>query len=172
MTQLVSRIMPSPIGPLRLVARTDALVAIDFPDHGSALEARPIRTVHAVLDQARRELEAYFAGTLTAFTVALAADGTPFQHKVWDALATIPYASTWSYGQLAKAIGRPSAARAVGAANGRNPLPIIVPCHRVIGSSGALVGFGGGLPTKQWLLAHESKRAPSIGRQAALSFGG
>ena len=156
---LVSRVMPSPIGPLRLVANANALVAIDFPDHEGGLEARPIRAPHAVLDQARAELEAYFAGARTSFTVPLAAGGTPFQREVWDALLTIPYAETWSYGQLARAIGRPAAARAVGAANGRNPLPIIVPCHRVIGASGALVGFGGGLPTKQWLLAHETRQA-------------
>jgi methylated-DNA-[protein]-cysteine S-methyltransferase len=164
MTDLVSRLMPSPIGPLRLVASTDALVAIDFPNHEGGVAARPIRTPHDVLDQTRRELEEYFANKRTTFTVPLAADGTPFQHKVWDALCTIPYGETWSYGQLAKAIRRPSAARAVGAANGRNPLPIIVPCHRVIGSSGTLVGFGGGLPTKKWLLAHEQGQ-----RQLALA---
>jgi len=152
---LVSRMMPSPIGPLRLVARTDALVAIDFPDHDGGLEARPIRAPHTILDRARKELDEYFAGKRTEFSVPLSADGTPFQQKVWDALVTIPFAQTWSYGQLAKKIGRPSASRAVGAANGRNPLPIIVPCHRVIGASGSLVGFGGGLPTKKWLLAHE-----------------
>lgn len=158
-TDLVARLMPSPIGPLRLVARGDALVAIDFPNHDGGLAARTIRTPHPVLDQARDELDAYFAGARTTFSVPLAAAGTPFQQKVWDALVTIPFAETWSYGQLARAIGRPSASRAVGAANGKNPLPIIVPCHRVIGAAGALVGFGGGLPTKQWLLAHETKQA-------------
>ncbi|HUQ05692.1 MAG TPA: methylated-DNA--[protein]-cysteine S-methyltransferase [Kofleriaceae bacterium] len=154
-TELVSRMMPSPIGPLRLVARADALVAIDFPDHDGGIEARPIRAPHPILDQAREELDAYFAGKRNTFTVPLAAEGTPFQQQVWDALVTIPFGETWSYGQLARAIRRPSASRAVGAANGRNPLPIIVPCHRVIGASGSLVGFGGGLPTKKWLLAHE-----------------
>jgi methylated-DNA-[protein]-cysteine S-methyltransferase len=154
-TELVSRMMPSPIGPLRLVARGDALVAIDFPDHDGGVAARPIRTPHAILDRARTELEEYFAGKRTTFTVPLAAEGTPFQQRVWDALTTIPFGETWSYGQVARAIRRPSASRAVGAANGKNPLPIIVPCHRVIGASGSLVGFGGGLPTKKWLLAHE-----------------
>lgn len=163
-TDLVARTMRSPIGPLRLVARADALVAIDFPNHEGGLSARTIRTSHRVLDQARDELDAYFAGARTTFTVPLAAAGTPFQQQVWEALVTIPFAETWSYGQLARAIGRPSASRAVGAANGKNPLPIIVPCHRVIGAAGALVGFGGGLPTKQWLLAHEQGQ-----RQLALA---
>ena len=143
-TPLVSRTITTPIGLLRLVASADALVGIDLPGHLLSAPAREIHTGHPVLDQATRELDAYFAGTRHDFTVPLAAAGTPFQHRVWTALSTIPYAGTWSYGQLAKAIGRPSAARAVGAANGKNPLPIIVPCHRVIGSSGALVGFGGG----------------------------
>jgi methylated-DNA-[protein]-cysteine S-methyltransferase len=156
MTELVSRTLASPIGELNLVAAADALVAIDFPGHVPHDRVSRIVARHPVLDQTVRELNEYFAGKRRTFTVPLAPEGTPFQRTVWDALLTIPFAATWSYGQLAAAIRRPSAARAVGAANGKNPLPIIVPCHRVIGSSGALVGFGGGLPTKQWLLGHES----------------
>jgi methylated-DNA-[protein]-cysteine S-methyltransferase len=107
------------------------------------------------LRSAVRELEAYFAGELRQFSIPLAPVGTPFQLDVWNALRAIPYGETRSYGQLAERIGRPSAVRAVGAANGANPLPIVVPCHRVIGSNGSLTGFGGGLPLKQALLALE-----------------
>jgi methylated-DNA-[protein]-cysteine S-methyltransferase len=110
--------------------------------------ARALRT-------AVRELEAYFAGELRQFSLPLAPVGTPFQLDVWNALRAIPYGETRSYGELAERIGRPSAVRAVGAANGANPLPIVVPCHRVIGSNGSLTGFGGGLPLKQALLALE-----------------
>ncbi len=102
-----------------------------------------------------RQLEAYFAGELTDFSLALAPRGTPFQLSVWQALREIPYGATRSYGELARAIGRPKASRAVGAANGSNPLPIVVPCHRVIGSSGKLTGFGGGLEAKAILLSLE-----------------
>ena len=107
------------------------------------------------LRSAVRELEAYLAGELRQFSLALAPMGTPFQLDVWNALRAIPYGETRSYGELADRIGRPRAVRAVGAANGANPLPIVVPCHRVIGSNGSLTGFGGGLPLKQALLALE-----------------
>jgi methylated-DNA-[protein]-cysteine S-methyltransferase len=169
---LVSRTMASPIGELRLVASADALVAIDFPGYAMPVSATAVAATrrHPVLDQARRELDEYFAGTRREFTVSLSAAGTPFQRKVWTALQTIGYGQTWSYGELAVAIGRPAAARAVGAANGKNPIPIIIPCHRVIGASGALVGFGGGLPTKQWLLAHESRRTVRPTGQPELRF--
>jgi len=108
----------------------------------------------------REQLAAYFAGELRDFDLELAPVGTPFQRSVWDALRRIPYATTWSYRDLATDIGNPKAVRAVGLANGRNPLPIVVPCHRVIGSTGNLTGFGGGLPTKRWLLDHERRYAP------------
>ena len=157
MTDLVTRRLASPVGPLTLAASDDALVAIDFPNHPAERDARPVAR-HAILDHAARELGEYFAGRRKRFTVPLAPIGTEFQRLVWSALATIPFGETWSYGELARAIRKPSASRAVGAANGKNPLPIIIPCHRVIGASGALTGFGGGLPTKQWLLAHESKQ--------------
>ena len=104
------------------------------------------------------QLRAYFDGTLHTFSLPLAFTGTPFQREVWEALRQIPYGATCSYAQLAERIGRPDAVRAVGAANGQNPIPIIVPCHRVIGANGTLTGFGGGLPMKKWLLAHESQQ--------------
>jgi methylated-DNA-[protein]-cysteine S-methyltransferase len=113
----------------------------------------------AALAFARGQLEEYFAGTRTAFDLPLHPQGTEFQLTVWDELARIPYAETISYGELARRIGQPQAMRAVGAANGRNPLPIVVPCHRVIGSNGNLTGFGGGLPAKRFLLGWERRTA-------------
>jgi methylated-DNA-[protein]-cysteine S-methyltransferase len=110
---------------------------------------------HAVLRDARRQLEAYFDGTRREFDLPLAPRGTQFQLAVWQSLRGIPYGDTISYAQLAQRIGKPNAMRAVGAANGRNPLPIVVPCHRVIGANGDLTGFGGGLPTKRFLLELE-----------------
>ncbi|MEO8011205.1 MAG: methylated-DNA--[protein]-cysteine S-methyltransferase, partial [Dokdonella sp.] len=110
-------------------------------------------------DEARRQFDAYFAGTLQQFNLSLDALGTPFQRSIWNELARIPYAQTISYGELARRIGKPNASRAVGLANGANPLSIIVPCHRVIGTNGSLTGYGGGLAAKQWLLAHERRHA-------------
>ena len=104
----------------------------------------------------RRQLDAYFAGELTMFDVRLELEGTEFQRSVWRKLSAIPYGETWSYGQLATELGKPTASRAVGAANGNNPIAIILPCHRVVGSTGSLIGFGGGLPTKDFLLRHEA----------------
>jgi methylated-DNA-[protein]-cysteine S-methyltransferase len=108
-----------------------------------------------VLVRAREQLEEYFAGTRTAFDLPLAADGSAFERRVWDLLRTLPYGTTTSYGVLARRLGDAKATRAVGAANGRNPIPIIVPCHRVVGARGELTGFGGGLERKRWLLEHE-----------------
>jgi len=108
-----------------------------------------------VLELAARQLGEYFAGERHAFDLPIAPRGTGFQERVWRALLAIPYGTTWSYGQLAHAIGRPSASRAVGTANGANPISIIVPCHRVIAASGALTGYAGGLAAKRWLLDHE-----------------
>lgn len=167
---ITSRRLASPIGDLMLHAGPRGLRAIVFPEPrhptpladraGADADAEPDRALTAaVLDQAARELGEYFAGRRRDFTVPLDPDGTAFQQAVWTALAAIPYAVTWSYGQLAATIGRPSASRAVGAANGRNPLPIIVPCHRVIGQDGSATGYGGGLPTKRWLLEHEARVA-------------
>jgi methylated-DNA-[protein]-cysteine S-methyltransferase len=112
----------------------------------------------SLLDEARRQLTAYFAGRLRAFDLPLAPNGTDFQRRVWVELTKIPFGTTVSYGELARRLSNAAAVRAVGAANGRNPIPIIVPCHRVIGSNGSLTGFGGGLPRKQWLLRHEGSQ--------------
>src|SRR4051812_17435579 len=109
----------------------------------------------SLIDEARRRLVAYFAGRLRTFDVPLAPNGTDFQRRVWNALREIPFGTTISYAALARRVSNAAAVRAVGAANGRNPIPIIIPCHRVIGSSGSLTGFGGGLDRKQWLLRHE-----------------
>jgi len=108
-----------------------------------------------VLERAAAQLAEYFAGDRRTFDLPLAPEGTTFQRRVWDALLRISYGETWSYGRLAREIGSPSASRAVGAANGKNPLSIIVPCHRVVGVNGALTGYAGGVTAKQWLLAHE-----------------
>jgi methylated-DNA-[protein]-cysteine S-methyltransferase len=110
----------------------------------------------AAFRQAREQLGAFFAGELCTFELPLNLHGTPFQKQVWQGLLSIPYGTTMSYGQLAERIGRPAASRAVGAANGKNPIGIIVPCHRVIGANGTLTGYGGGLDRKQWLLTHET----------------
>jgi methylated-DNA-[protein]-cysteine S-methyltransferase len=118
----------------------------------------------APLRVAREQLEAYFAGERQQFDLPLQPMGTPFQLKVWKMLAEIPFGATWSYGEVAQRIGEPKAMRAVGAANGRNPLPIVLPCHRVIGSDGSLTGFGGGLPIKKYLLRHEATAATDLYR--------
>ncbi|RYD14594.1 MAG: methylated-DNA--[protein]-cysteine S-methyltransferase [Lysobacteraceae bacterium] len=153
--------LDTPIGRL-LVAGDDAgLRRIEFPraDQGACI-GPGWRRSRARIGDAIAQLEAWFAGTRQDFDLALAPAGTPFRKTVWSALAGIPYGETISYGELARRIGDASASRAVGAANGANPLPIIVPCHRVIGANGKLTGFGGGLPTKQWLLEHERRHAP------------
>lgn len=153
--------MDTPIGPLLLVSDGHGLVYLGLPRRGVAQPApegaKPSRTK---LRAAARELGEYFAGTRQQFDIPLHPSGTPFQLEVWGALLTIPYGETVSYGEIARRIRRPRAMRAVGAANGANPLSIIVPCHRVIGSNGDLVGYGGGLPIKRWLLAHERRHAP------------
>lgn len=150
----VSATHHSPIGPLTLASNGSALIQLEFANGKYPLLQFPSGT-DAVLDQARHQLDEYFARRLRVFTVPVAPRGTEFQGRVWDALRAIPYGDTRSYAQQARAIGAPSATRAVGAANGRNPIPIIIPCHRVIGSDGALTGFGGGIERKQFLLALE-----------------
>ena len=147
----------SPIGTLHLVARGDELAALYLPDSQVPC-ARP--GSGGVLALAARQIEEYFAGERRVFDLPLAPEGTAFQQRVWRALVQIPYGETVSYGHIARAIGRPAASRAVGAANGKNPIAIIIPCHRVIGANGTLTGYGGGLPTKQWLLAHETGQLP------------
>jgi methylated-DNA-[protein]-cysteine S-methyltransferase len=147
----------SPIGPLRLTAARGALTALYLPNWDGPVEGDPSRT-DPVLDEAVAQLRAYFVGERSTFDLPLAPEGTPFQRTVWDELVRIPFATTISYGELAARIGKPHASRAVGLANGRNPIAIIIPCHRVIGASGKLTGYGGGLPTKAWLLDHEKSR--------------
>lgn len=135
----------SPVGPLTLTEECGALVRIEFADAGAA-DRTPL------LESAARQLDEYFAGTRREFDIPLAPVGTPFQQEVWRALRGIPYGATRSYKSVAEAVGRPQACRAVGMANNRNPLPVVVPCHRVVGASGALVGYAGGLDVKRFLL--------------------
>ena len=139
---------------VRLLASDSGLRAIDFDRSRPLVGAR--NDGHPVLSEAVRQLHAYAAGLLREFTLPLDMQGTEFQLRVWRALLDIPYGETWSYRDVAARIGVPQAVRAVGAANGANPLPIVVPCHRVIGSNGKLVGYGGGLALKRRLLALES----------------
>jgi methylated-DNA-[protein]-cysteine S-methyltransferase len=148
---MISAIHDSPVGPLTLISNGAALTHCEFENPRYPAPAHP-RGADKILDKARRELDAYFAGKLRAFTVALAPQGTAFQQRVWKALLTIPYGHTRSYGQQAAAIGAPNASRAVGLANGRNPIAIIIPCHRVIGANGGLTGYGGGMARKKLLL--------------------
>jgi methylated-DNA-[protein]-cysteine S-methyltransferase len=152
------------IGELVLTASDTALTGVYFPtsrrgaapthrgdwhlDDGKGLAA-------AILARAREQLAEYFAGIRKTFDLPLEALGSAFEHRVWNALRLIPYGTTTTYGELAKKLGDPLQARAVGTANGKNPIPIIVPCHRVIGSNGDMTGFGGGVETKRWLLQHE-----------------
>ena len=156
-------VLPTPIGPLTLVASDRGLRALLWSDEGAdrvpgsavddGLPATP--AAEAFLQQAIDELEQYFEGTRREFDVPLDPVGTPFQLAAWAALRTIPYGETVSYGEQAERLGDRRKARAVGAANGRNPISIIVPCHRVVGADGSLTGFGGGLDVKAWLLDHE-----------------
>ncbi len=139
----------SPVGDIQLHADADGrLTGLYLRHDGTGAPDGPF-------DAAREQLDAYFAGELERFDLRLAPAGTAFQLRVWEELQRIPFGETISYGELADRVGRPGAARAVGTANGRNPLAIVVPCHRVIGSDGALHGFAGGLERKRWLLAHE-----------------
>lgn len=149
----------SPVGRLLLVGNAKGLQALQFQDGANPLPIRPTwkkarEPFRVVLEQ----LKEYFDGSRTRFQIPLNLQGTPFQRQVWQALQGIPYGRTVSYGQIAKKVGSPQASRAVGAANGRNPVSIIVPCHRVIGSSGKLVGYGGGLSIKTALLELEKQK--------------
>lgn len=161
--------LPTPIGSLRILALAQGLRAVSFPGREQrdpqanvlALDEleRTGGAAGAVLAQTVQQLREYFEGARRVFDVPLLAEGTPFQLRVWNELRAIPYGATWSYRELARAVGDLKASRAVGAANGRNPIPILVPCHRVIGADGSLTGFGGGVPTKRWLLDHEARWA-------------
>ncbi len=152
--------LDSPVGPLLLAGSDGRLRTIGFSS-GAKTQGPQSDWVRrdAPFDAAKRQLDEYFDGVRQTFDLELAPVGTAFQMKVWQALAAIPYGETRTYGDIAAAIGNPRAAMAVGGANGSNPLPIVVPCHRVIGSDGSLTGFGGGLPTKRFLLDLESANA-------------
>jgi methylated-DNA-[protein]-cysteine S-methyltransferase len=163
-------IVDSPIGPLTLVAADGKITGLylDAPRSGSRRHDPDAATLGPAGDPASEpfaaaadQLAAYFAGLLTEFTLPIAPVGTPFQSRVWAALRAIPYGETWSYGQLANKIGNPAAVRAVGLANGRNPIAIVIPCHRVIGADGSLTGYGGGLERKRYLLELEDRSAAS-----------
>jgi len=156
--------MASPVGRLRLIASDVALVGIWFECGRDAARSAlwMTRTPSPIVDRARVQLQEYFAGERQVFELPLQPRGTDFQRRVWQRLLKIPYGATTSYGALARDMGEPGASRAVGLANGSNPLPIVIPCHRVIGANGALTGFGGGLPIKSALLdlercAHQPK---------------
>lgn len=155
-THLVHTVVDSPVGPLTLVAADGVLCGL----YMTGQRHRPPQESFGTVDdtpfpETIRQLGAYFAGELTDFTLPLRMFGTPFQRRVWDELRRIPYGRTLSYGELADRLGQPTAARAVGLANGRNPIGVIVPCHRVVGSTGGLTGYGGGLERKRRLLDFE-----------------
>ena len=147
------RTIKTPIGKIGIRADENGVCALVFRPAGDQNDASPL------LDRAQRELEEYFAGRRRDFSVPLSIAGTPFQQKVWRALRAIPYGETRSYGEIAKAIGNDKAARAVGMANNKNPLPVFIPCHRVIGAGGRLTGYAGGLEIKKILLEIEGIHA-------------
>lgn len=163
--------LPTPIGPLLVAANADGVVSIHFEGQWAPPCAASIPGTLAakMLERALGELREYFAGTRRAFTVPCATDGTPFQERVWTALHDIPFGHVVSYRHVAERVGNLKGVRAVGAANGANPVPIIVPCHRVIGSDGLLTGFGGGLHRKQWLLEHEGAITPLLRADALIT---
>ena len=156
MTSIYYHVVSSPVGDLTLVSDGTALTGLSMSDQkeGSDPDRGWLRD-EGEFDAVAKQLAAYFASELREFDLPLAPHGTDFQKKVWRELCRIPYGETISYGELARRIGQPGASRAVGLANGRNPIGIIVPCHRVIGADGSMTGFGGGIPIKQFLLVHE-----------------
>jgi methylated-DNA-[protein]-cysteine S-methyltransferase len=158
MTEILTSTVESPIGPLTLIARDGALTHVSMPEarHSTAPPDGAI-VDDAWFKDVAAQLGAYFAGELTSFDLEMKLTGTEFQRGVWTQLSAIPYGETISYGELAGRVGNPNASRAVGLANGRNPIAIIVPCHRVIGADGSLTGYGGGLERKTWLLDHERR---------------
>ena len=154
--------IPSPVGDLLAVADGGSLVELSFEAQRALARrqksaSKPLREAPSEFARVRTELSAYFAGELRDFELPLAPVGAAFEQRVWRALLTIPYGTTTSYGAIARELGAPNAARAVGTANGRNPIPIVIPCHRVIGSTGSLTGYGGGLARKRLLLDLESR---------------
>lgn len=166
MTETLFSHLETPVGRLLLAGDGAALRLVAFPAGRNPSEPEPgWRRSDAAFEEARRQLMAYFGGELRRFELPLGLSGAPFHERVWRALADIPFGETRSYGEIARALGKPTASRAVGAANGANPLPIILPCHRVIGQNGALTGFGGGLPIKAFLLKLEQD---ALGAQPSL----
>lgn len=149
-------IVPSPVGPLTLTQEDQALTGLHFGEHPQQGAEGPT----PLLEEAARQLEEYFAGQRKEFSLPLAPKGTEFQLRVWQALLQIPYGETRSYGKLAAMVGNPKACRAVGGANHRNPLSILIPCHRVVGTKGSLTGYAGGLAIKEFLLKLESEARP------------
>ena len=163
MTKLSYTHIDSPVGSLMVAGDDDALHYLCFPNSPNAIAPRSDwHQTDAPFLEVRRQLTAYFNGELRQFDLPLFLTGTAFQKSVWRHLSTIPFGETQTYGQLAATLERPKASRAVGAANGSNPIAIILPCHRVIGGNGSLTGFGGGLPTKEYLLSHEGVLTPSF----------
>lgn len=158
---MIHSVMDSPIGPLTIVADDGALVAVYMTEHKHAPEPGSLGDrVDDAHPAATRQLREYFDGERHEFDLPLAPVGTDFQQQVWAGLRTIPYGETWSYGQLATALGKPGASRAVGLANGRNPISIVVPCHRVVGANGAMTGYAGGVERKVFLLDLERRFLP------------
>ena len=160
------QLLDTPIGPLRLLSTGSHLAAIEFANQFTD-STHDSCTTDEVLERSARQLQEYFAGQRKTFDLPLAPDGTDFQRTVWKALSAIPWGAVCSYADIARAIDKPKAVRAVGAANGRNPLPIVVPCHRVIGSNGSLTGFAGGLEMKRQLLELEGSLED---RQSGMGF--
>jgi len=161
MINTLTTTVQSPVGPLTLIARDGVLTNVSMHEQRHAAPPPD----DAVIDDAwfkdvAEQLDAYFNGELSSFEIEMNLLGTPFQRSVWAQLGDIPYGETISYGELARRVGNPNASRAVGLANGRNPVAIIVPCHRVIGANGSLTGYGGGLERKTWLLEHEAAHRP------------
>lgn len=159
--------LESPIGKLLIAGDTQVVRHIGFPKDGKPRDPKPgwVKLSTGPVEEAARQLREYFSGKRTEFELPLAPEGTEFQRTVWRKLQEIPYGRTISYGELARWIGNPKASRAVGAANGQNPIPIVIPCHRVIGANGKLTGFGGGLPIKEALLALEARGPVSRNRR-------
>ncbi|MBP2170398.1 methylated-DNA-[protein]-cysteine S-methyltransferase [Erwinia toletana] len=159
------KLFTSPVGVLTLIASDKGLAAILWENDNPRRVRLPLLTEdnqHPILLETERQLQRYFAGTLQRFDLPLDFVGTEFQKKVWTALVAIPFGETRSYGEIARQIGHPAAVRAVGAANGKNPISIVAPCHRVIGANGKLTGFAGGLATKAFLLDIEAGKAQQV----------
>jgi methylated-DNA-[protein]-cysteine S-methyltransferase len=154
---LASLVCESALGGLILIGTQTGLREVLWEEDD--IPAGAVRRSCAVLDETAHQLTGYFAGERRRFDLPLDLVGTPFQLQAWRALAAVPYGTTVSYGEQARRLGRPAAARAIGAANGRNPVPILLPCHRIVGADRSLVGFGGGLDRKAWLLEHEARVA-------------